>query len=114
MDNESHDKFYYYLRLMRLRRYFVIMTLVFPLILIVILKIFGLNESHVAIVVPVIVFPVSLFLGLKLLANDTCPWCKAGFFINSAGSFGDGVSLVFRKRCSSCGEPKEYPSKNQK
>ncbi|NUF32287.1 hypothetical protein HUN28_19080 [Acinetobacter oleivorans] len=101
----ADEKMQKYLRLMRLRRNFVFSVLIIPSVVIVVLMLARVDEKYLSIYLPIVMIPIILFLMFKLLANDICPWCKCGFFINDVGSYGNGLSLIFRKKCSHCGQP---------
>ncbi|MBN6534776.1 hypothetical protein JZM39_03165 [Acinetobacter pittii] len=99
------EKMLKYLRLMRLCRSFIFSVLVFLLVVIVVLMLTRVDEKYLSIYFPIIMIPIILFLMFKLLANDICPWCKCGFFMSDRGSFVNGLSFIFRKQCSHCGQP---------
>ncbi|MBJ8436694.1 hypothetical protein I6M64_05060 [Acinetobacter lactucae] len=101
----ADEKMKKYLRLMRLRRTFVFSVLLVPSVVIVVLMLARVDEKYLSIYFPITMIPIILFLMFKLLANDMCPWCKYSFFINDRGFFGNGLSLIFRKQCSHCGQP---------
>lgn len=103
------EKMQKYLRLMRLRRNFVFSVLIIPSVVIVILMLARVDEKYLSIYFPIVMIPIILFFMFRLLANDICPWCKHGFFIND---YGNGLSLIFRKQCSHCGQPHKL-SKNE-
>lgn len=102
-----------YLRLMRLRRNFVLSVFLVQSVVIVVLMLARVDEKYLSIYFPIVMIPIILFLMRKLLANDICPWCKCGFFINDLGSFGNGLSLIFRKQCSHCGRPHKLSKREQ-
>lgn len=108
----ADEKMQKYLRLMRLRRNFVFSVLVFPSVVIVVLMLARVDEKYLSIYFPITMIPIILFLMFKLLANDICPWCKCGFFMNDLGSFINGLSFIFRKQCSHCGKPEKL-TKNE-
>ncbi|MDC5004938.1 hypothetical protein V8P90_07300 [Acinetobacter baumannii] len=103
----ADEKMKKYLRLMRLRRNFVFSVLVFPSVVIVVLMLARVDEKYLSIYFPIVMIPIILFLMFKLLANEICPWCKCGFFMNDLGSFVNGLSFIFRKQCSHCGKPEK-------
>lgn len=105
------EKMQKYLRLMRLRRNFVFSVLVFPSVVIIVLMLARVDEKYLSIYFPILMIPIILFSMCRLLANDICPWCKCGFFIDDLGSYGNGLILIFRKQCSHCGKPEKL-SKN--
>ena len=107
------EKMLKYLRLMRLRRNFVFSVLVFPSVVIVVLMLARVDEKYLSVYFPITMIPIILFLMFKLLANDTCPWCKCGFFMNDLGSFLNGLSFIFRKQCSHCGQPHKLSKREQ-
>ncbi|PPC04403.1 hypothetical protein SOI76_11690 [Acinetobacter pittii] len=107
----ADEKMKKYLRLMRLRRNFVLSVFLVPSVVIVVLMLARVDEKYLSIYFPIVMIPIILFLMFKLLANDICPWCKYGFFMNDLGSFVNGLSFIFRKQCSHCGQPDKL-SKN--
>ncbi|MFG4433479.1 hypothetical protein ACFZ9D_07535, partial [Acinetobacter baumannii] len=96
----ADEKMKKYLRLMRLRRNFVLSVFLVPSVIIVVLMLARVDEKYLSIYFPITMIPIILFLMFKLLANDICSWCKCGFYINDLGSFVNGLSFIFRKQCS--------------
>ena len=107
----ADEKMQKYLRLMRLRRNFVFSVLIIPSVVIVVLMLARVDEKYLSIYLPIVMIPIILFSMFRLLANDICPWCKCGFFIDDLGSYGNGLILIFRKQCSHCGKPEKLSKK---
>ncbi|WP_079282956.1 hypothetical protein [Acinetobacter baumannii] len=78
----ADEKMKKYLRLMRLRRNFVLSVFLVPSVVIVVLMLARVDEKYLSIYFPIVMIPIILFLMFKLLANGICPWCKCGFFMN--------------------------------
>lgn len=98
-----------YKQLLKIRKYFVIFTLfgipLFLFFLFQLLTYFNVNISVITLVLIIVALLVLLFSSLFFLSKDTCPWCKESFFTESFGM--DGISLLFRKNCKTCGMPKK-------
>ncbi|MBD0149477.1 hypothetical protein, partial [Acinetobacter baumannii] len=74
----ADEKMKKYLRLMRLRRNFVLSVFLVPSVIIVVLMLARVDEKYLSIYFPITMIPIILFLMFKLLANDICSWCKCG------------------------------------
>jgi archaellum biogenesis protein FlaJ (TadC family) len=106
----NDEKIAAYKKLMRLRKIFILSFFLVPLVPIFLiimstLIMHPIEEDTVLKISPLIIFPIVFFNGMRLMAYDHCPWCKSSFFTSdSMGVY--GASIMFRKKCSFCGEPK--------
>lgn len=98
-----------YKKLLKIRKYFVVFTLFgIPFFLFCIFQLltyFNVNISVITLILIIVALLLMLFSNLFFLSKDTCPWCKESFFTESFGM--DGISLLFRKNCKTCGMPKK-------
>lgn len=107
MNND--EKIVAYKKLMRLQKIFLFSFLLFPLfVLILFFSCLVLWPSAMDQLIGIsflIAVPIIFFNGIRLLAYDYCPWCGSSFFVLDSVGY-SGSNLLFRKKCRSCGEPK--------
>ncbi|MFW1838174.1 hypothetical protein ACG9XS_06250 [Acinetobacter gyllenbergii] len=99
-----------YLDLLKLRKKFLWILFLIPSVIILCSMIFGFDEKYIMFFLPLLLIPVAYFSIFYFLSKDICPWCGHSFFIGKNGFFSNGLDFVFRRKCASCGEPKEEDS----
>ena len=109
----NDEKIAAYKKMMRIQQIYLFSWLLLPLIVFILLFVApfiapSFDETSIIGTAFLIIVPIIFFNGFRLMAYDYCPWCRSSFFASNYGTRNmSGNSLLFRKKCGSCGEPKQ-------